>query len=350
MKHERALEAGPIHGSSKLPSVTVDSYNVEIRDDDGFIGDRATKSAFRELLEHENDRTRKSGKSSLGSIDARTLSKSDLDELLDSKDSAVTSLLDDAIKTFSHTLAGIIRRYLHSDDWRGTQRIVVGGGFRATRVGKRVIERTNDILQSDAAGVDLVAIRNDPDEAGLIGNVHLISSELLKTYDVMLGVDIGGSNIRAGVVKLNMLEAPDLSRARVLEFELWRHADDGEVKRKDMVEVLVEMLKALIEKSKSRGPKLAPFVGVGCPGKIEPDGSIEKGAQNLPGNWESDRFNLPELLRRAIPRIGSERTTVVMHNDAVVQGLSEAPFMRDVERWGVLTIGTGLGNARFTNR
>jgi hypothetical protein len=34
----------------------------------------------------------------------------------------------------------------------------------------------------------------------------------------------------------------------------------------------------------------------------------------------------------------------------VVQGLSEAPFMQDVEHWGVLTIGTGLGNARFTNR
>jgi hypothetical protein len=39
-----------------------------------------------------------------------------------------------------------------------------------------------------------------------------------------------------------------------------------------------------------------------------------------------------------------------MHNDGVVQGLSEVPFMQDVDRWGVLTIGTGLGNARFTNR
>ncbi len=39
-----------------------------------------------------------------------------------------------------------------------------------------------------------------------------------------------------------------------------------------------------------------------------------------------------------------------MHNDAVVQGLSEIPYMRDVKRWGVLTIETGLGNARFTNR
>ncbi len=41
---------------------------------------------------------------------------------------------------------------------------------------------------------------------------------------------------------------------------------------------------------------------------------------------------------------------VLLHNDAVVQGLSEAPFMTDVTHWGALTIGTGLGNARFTNR
>jgi hypothetical protein len=41
---------------------------------------------------------------------------------------------------------------------------------------------------------------------------------------------------------------------------------------------------------------------------------------------------------------------VVMHNDAVTQGLSEAPFMTEVEHWGVLTIGTGLGNARFSTR
>ena len=39
-----------------------------------------------------------------------------------------------------------------------------------------------------------------------------------------------------------------------------------------------------------------------------------------------------------------------MHNDGVVQGLSEVPYMQDVKRWGVLTIGTGLGNARYTNR
>ena len=83
---------------------------------------------------------------------------------------------------------------------------------------------------------------------------------------------------------------------------------------------------------------------------INEDGTIEKGAQNLPGNWESSKFNLPNSLVEAIPDISGHDTAVLMHNDGVVQGLSEVPFMQDVDRWGVLTIGTGLGNARFTNR
>jgi hypothetical protein len=83
---------------------------------------------------------------------------------------------------------------------------------------------------------------------------------------------------------------------------------------------------------------------------IAEDGAIERGAQNLPGNWESSRFNLAECIREAVPEIGDHDTVVLMHNDAVVQGLSEAPFMRDVKRWAALTIGTGLGNASFVNR
>ena len=59
---------------------------------------------------------------------------------------------------------------------------------------------------------------------------------------------------------------------------------------------------------------------------------------------------MPGSLVEAIPEMGDHDTAVLMHNDDVAQGLSEVPFMQDVERWGVLTIGTGLGNARFTNR
>ena len=130
---------------------------------------------------------------------------------------------------------------------------------------------------------------------------------------------------------------------------LWRHADD-EPTREGAVKRLARMLKELIGEAESKEFKLAPFIGIACPGVINEDGSIEKGAQNLPGNWESSKFNLPASLIEVIPAIGDHDTALLMHNDGVVQGLSEVPFMQDVERWGVLTIGTGLGNARFTNR
>ena len=80
------------------------------------------------------------------------------------------------------------------------------------------------------------------------------------------------------------------------------------------------------------------------------DGGLEGGVLNLPGDWRSPAFNLPSRLRQMIPDIGGQPTKVALHNDAVVQGLSEVPFMTDVDRWAVLTIGTGLGNAVFRNK
>jgi hypothetical protein len=50
------------------------------------------------------------------------------------------------------------------------------------------------------------------------------------------------------------------------------------------------------------------------------------------------------------PPSASSRFTSGRPHDAVVQGLSEAPFMKDISTWGIFTIGTGLGNALFTNR
>ena len=75
-----------------------------------------------------------------------------------------------------------------------------------------------------------------------------------------------------------------------------------------------------------------------------------KGVQTLPGNWEGKDFNLSAALSVQLPRINGHEIFIQIHNDAVVQGLSEVPNMKDISRWGVMTIGTGLGNARFTNR
>jgi hypothetical protein len=39
------------HGWDVLPHVVVDAYNEELKDKDGFLGDRASKGAFRDTLD-----------------------------------------------------------------------------------------------------------------------------------------------------------------------------------------------------------------------------------------------------------------------------------------------------------
>ena len=336
------------HGSSRLPSVEVDSFNIELKDDEGFLGDRASKGAFRDILDRWRKPLRKSGEDPFGKEPSESISKKVLDAVLIGNDAEAAAVVLSAIEDFAQELAHVTRRFLKTKAWEKTERIVVGGGFRDSRLGELAIARTEIVLKADNFKIEMLPIRHHPDDAGLIGALQLAPSWIFEGHDSILAVDIGGTNIRCGVVEMRRKKS-DLSKARVWKSELWRHADD-EPTRENAVKRLVKMLKDLIALAEKEGLKLAPFVGIACPGVIKRDGSIEKGAQNLPGNWESSKFNLPASLVEAIPQIGRHDTAIVMHNDGVVQGLSEVPFMQDVKRWGVLTIGTGLGNARFTNR
>jgi hypothetical protein len=260
------------------------------------------------------------------------------------------ALVMGAVEDFAQDFADVIGKFLKDKRWVKTERIVVGGGFRQSRFGELAIARTMVILKAVGVDVEVVPIVHHPDEAGLIGSVHLMPRWMFKGHEAILAVDIGGTNVRAGVVKFGKDDVPNFADASVWDSAIWRHADD-EPSRTATIEKLAAMLRDLIGKAEKANLKPAPIIGIACPGIIKADGSIERGGQNLPGgNWESDSFNLPAALMKAIPEIGEDSTFVMMHNDAVVQGLSQIPFMNDVSRWAVLTIGTGLGNARFTNR
>ena len=340
---------GLAHGAPRLPKVQVLDYNAEIKDDEGFVGDRATKSAFRDFIESWRKPLREIGEDPFGDVPSSTLAKKRLDGILANGDPETAGIIQGAIESFAQELALVLRRFLKLKEWKAAERIVIGGGFSGSRVGELAVGRASVLLKTEKVKAQVSIIRNDPDEAGLLGGVHLAPAWMFEAHDALLAVDIGGTNIRAGIVKLNIDSAPDLAKAKVWKFELWRHGDE-KLNREEAVDGLVRMIRRLVARAKKSDLRLAPFIGVGCPGRIEPDGSLKAGAQNLPGNWESPRFNLPEQLRDGIPKIADHDTTVVMHNDAVVQGLSEAPFMQKVSPWAVFTIGTGLGNALFENR
>ena len=338
-----------MHGAATLPRVRIDSYGAQLRDGEEQYGDRASKGAFAAILEDWRKRAAKGGGDPLASLPAASLNKKSLAKLLASENIEAAGLVQGVIEAFALDLASVITRFLRLKDWQGTERIAIGGGFRGSRVGELAIGRAAIQLKLDGTRVDIRPIREHVDEAAMIGALQLVPNWMLAGHDAILAADIGGTNVRVGLVTFRFgRKKAALSDGTVVLAKKWRHADDETPSRSRAVERLVRALQSLIRRAQKRRLRLAPFIGIGCPGIINSDGSIKTGGQNLPGNWESDNFNLATELGKALPTINGEQPLILIHNDAVLQGLSQVPHMQDVARWAILTLGTGVGNARFT--
>src|SRR5690348_16674870 len=226
MTKHPAASAPVIHAALQASTVVVDTYNAELHSPDGFAGDRASKRAFDAILEDWRERLRKVDSDPLEDDDGGPISKKRLDRMLAGDDLEAAAVVLGVIEEFSHELAAVVRRFLRLKSWHDTGKIVVGGGLRASRVGELAIARAQVLLKGDGVNIDLSPVRHHPDEAGLVGCAHLAPAWMLKGHDGVLAVDVGGTNIRAGIVELNLKKSRDLRDARVLTFELWRHREE----------------------------------------------------------------------------------------------------------------------------
>ncbi|TDR46748.1 hypothetical protein DFR29_103284 [Tahibacter aquaticus] len=334
----------PGHGAALLPDVTVESYNIELRRQGKYVGDQAAKRVFFDRLDNWRATLKGNAQDPFGDLPSEQLAKKTVDKVLRDGDPAAAGVIQSAIEDFAQSLFQVIR-FFHDKSWRRVSHVVVGGGFRGSRVGELSIGRAQALLKADKLDVELMPIRHDPDEAGLIGAIYLMPRWIFAGFDAILAVDIGGTNVRCGIVRF---ESRRSGQPGVEKLLLWRHADD-DPSRDQMLDETIGMLRTLVKLAQRRKIRLAPFIGVGCPSRVRLDGRIEQGDANLPGNWRARRFHLPTLLRDALPEIDGRRTIVTMHNDAVVQGLSALPEMTQARQWAVVTIGTGLGNAQYAN-
>ena len=80
------------HGAARLPAVEVDCYNIEIKDGEGFVGDRASKGAFREFIEEWRKPLRQLGEDPFGDEPSNAINKKRLDELLAAGDSEAAEI------------------------------------------------------------------------------------------------------------------------------------------------------------------------------------------------------------------------------------------------------------------
>jgi hypothetical protein len=89
------------HAAHTLTAVTVDSYNEELRESEGFVGDRASGRAFRKIIDHCRAQLEAAGhEDPLGEQATRKLSKSSLDKILLGKDLLASGLIQTAVEEF----------------------------------------------------------------------------------------------------------------------------------------------------------------------------------------------------------------------------------------------------------
>src|SRR3984885_5237056 len=149
MTSKKKIEVSGPHGANELPSVIVDSYNLELRDQEGFIGDRASKRAFVDIVEDWREKLRRAGADPLGDLDSREISKKKFEELLLSGSPEQAGLIHGAVEDFAKELATVIKKFLRTTRWQGTERIVIGGGFRESRMGELAIGRAMVLLKAE---------------------------------------------------------------------------------------------------------------------------------------------------------------------------------------------------------
>jgi predicted NBD/HSP70 family sugar kinase len=336
------------HGARHLPGLAIGAYNLALKapGGDGFLGDRASQTAFRARLDAQRCEAR-TGDDPFADAPAGTLSADAVDHVLLGGDVDASHLVHAAIEHYVAAFADVVEGFLAAPAWAHVQRIVLGGGFPASQAGGLAVRRVRREVERRALRVRIDDLGHDPDDAALLGWVHLLPDDV-RDFEAYLAVDLGGTNVRCGLVESKLAAAPEGGCAEVAERLQWRHVEDAP-ERDEAVRRMAGMLNGLTAQARTLGLRLAPFVGIACPGAIEPDGRIAAGAQNLPGDWEAP-FRLPDALGDLLDPIDGRAPRVVLHNDAVAQGLSAWPAQRDTACWAVLTIGTGLGNAVYARR
>ena len=235
------------HGAMRLPSVELDSYNVELKDDEGFIGDRASKGAFRDIIENWRKSLRKAGDDPIGDEPSEDITKKELDTLLAQGDREAAGIVHGAIEDFSQEFALVIRRYPQAQGLEG-HRAHRGRRRLSRQPGRRTRDRPH--RRHPQGRRNRHRSRSDPQRSRRGRPDRRGASRA--------GLDVQGSRSdprrrhrrhqypRRRRASSICKKAADLSKAAVWKFELWRHGDEEDVKREHAINNLVDMLKGLI--------------------------------------------------------------------------------------------------------
>ncbi len=143
--------------------------------------------------------------------------------------------------------------------------------------------------------------------------------------DIYLGIDLGGSGLRAGLVNTRgtkILNLPEVN------FE------QGSLNNTDLAKLLVEKVESAI---RIMGNKKIIAIGIGSPGPLD----SQAGIIECPPNLKISNFPVVEILNKEFPDISA---FLINDADAAVLGEVWRGVARDFKDVVMLTLGTGVGS------
>ena len=134
-----------------------------------------------------------------------------------------------------------------------------------------------------------------------------------------LGIDIGGSSIKVGIV----------SRGKIIQIE---KVKTPEKNKKEFLEALFSVVDKLYSKK-------IKSIGIGCPGPLN-----EKGTLNTP--------NIPKNMNILDPLKKKYKIPIKLENDANCFALAEANYgkAKNAKNVVCLTLGSGVGSSFIINK
>ena len=146
-----------------------------------------------------------------------------------------------------------------------------------------------------------------------------------------MGVDLGGTNIKLGIVS---------NKGKLVKKNsIKTQADKGR-------DVVIENIKKGIQellKSKSTKKYKIDGIGIGCPGVVTPGKGIVEDPPNLPG-WE--KVNIGKIVHKEFKK------NVFVDNDANAAAIGELIFGsgKKYKSFIMITLGTGVGGGIIINK
>ena len=212
------------HGIQNLPAVTVDTYNEELRDEEGFVGDRASGRAFRAILDDW-------ARTCLELAGRRSVRRHTNQRHLEIQArQGVGGQRHGRSGTRSHRHRGVRPRARHRSAQVPASRRLAR--HRAHR-DRRRFEFKPSLPSRDGPGrrsclrakaLPLNCARSEIIRMKRVCSARYSSRRAgcWRGHDAIIAVDIGGTNLRVGIVELRMKKG-DVSKAAVWKLQQWRH-------------------------------------------------------------------------------------------------------------------------------